>query len=758
MIRQSPKPSPTRPAQRTSPRPPAPATQLASAGGFLGSLKIWQKLLLIVLAFSVAGVWPVATLYLNQQRQEAQARDRLIGYQYATLLFEAVQQVSQHRRHSLDVRWVGARADLAQEAADVDAALARLTDLNNSLGDRYGLAPVLQEIGQAWVNIKNRAAAAPNSEIFELHHRLIGQLQRVVERVSLSSGLLLGTEAEVFLITETAVRHLPEMRETLAQLRFLGMEVFTRGSALIFEREQIMSLLSQVRRQSETILWNITQTEVAHDRDLEAIALELERIVQQVNQLDTLLTTALQAPARLTYSPAEYGAAIARINTGITELQLKTLGLVDRQMMVAWQQVHHEQALTFVVIALALVLALGVVGTVTRSVTGPVAQLFSASTRLRKGDLGVQVAVQSSDELGSLARTFNETTLQLKAKAEADAEQLRQSKLLQENISTFLNVVMDIAQGDLSKRGRVTEDVLGNVVDAVNLTVEEIAYLLKQVQAATEMVNQGALQMAQSSASIQEKADSQAELSARARIEALDATDNIRNVASQVAQNTSLVLQAREAAEQGQGAVQNTLSGMQNIRREVQSISKNIKGLSDRSLEISEVVDAIGRIAKQTNLLALNAAIEAAGAGDAGARFAVVADQVRKLAEDSARAAQRVGVLVKGIQTEIQGVVVAVEGGTREVEQGYQIAAEAGSRLEQIAALAQQSADEARYVAQATQENVSRVEEVTNAVQEIYDTALETDQESRKGRQTAEDLRALAQQLQESLTRFRLPA
>jgi twitching motility protein PilJ len=204
--------------------------------------------------------------------------------------------------------------------------------------------------------------------------------------------------------------------------------------------------------------------------------------------------------------------------------------------------------------------------------------------------------------------------------------------------------------------------------------------------------------------------------------------------------------------------VQNTLTGMQNIRREVQSISKSIKGLSDRSLEISEVVDAIGTIAKQTNLLALNAAIEAAGAGDAGARFAVVADQVRKLAEDSARAAQRVGLLVKGIQTEIQGVVISVEGGTKEVEQGYRIATEAGNKLEQIAILAQQSADAAHYVAQAAQEQVGRVEEVTSAVQDIYNTALQTDQESRIGRQTAEELRTLAQQLSQSLTRFRLPA
>ncbi|MCV4615026.1 hypothetical protein OFM04_34540, partial [Escherichia coli] len=81
---------------------------------------------------------------------------------------------------------------------------------------------------------------------------------------------------------------------------------------------------------------------------------------------------------------------------------------------------------------------------------------------------------------------FNDAVAQLRAKAEADAEAMRQNQILQQNIAEFLNVTMDIAQGDLTKRGVVTEDVLGNVVDAVNLTVEEIAYLLKDVAKVAE--------------------------------------------------------------------------------------------------------------------------------------------------------------------------------------------------------------------------------------------------------------------------------
>jgi twitching motility protein PilJ len=420
---------------------------------------------------------------------------------------------------------------------------------------------------------------------------------------------------------------------------------------------------------------------------------------------------------------------------------------------------RSSQALRTMLVTLvvATLLTLLMVLWITRLTARRLAALERGAVDLREGKLDTVVKVGGRDEIGTLGAVFNDAVTQLRAKAEADAEAMRQNQILQQNIAEFLNVTMDIAQGDLTKRGVVTEDVLGNVVDAVNLTVEEIAYLLKDVAKVAERVNAGAEQLNQVAASVLEGAKVQADEAQKAQGQALEVTQSIRQMSDTLNISAQAAAKTLEASQKGQEALTATLSGMQSIRREVQSIAKSIKGLSDRSLEISEIALTISNIAKQTNLLALNAAIEAAGAGEAGMRFSVVADEVRKLAESSAQAAQRVGTLIKGIQSEIQGVVISVEGGTKEVEQGYRIATEASEQLREIAHLAEQSSKLVQAISGVAQQQVQNVERVSQAVRSIAGTAEATEENSQQGRQAAEELRRLAEQLSANLSRFRLP-
>ena len=269
----------------------------------------------------------------------------------------------------------------------------------------------------------------------------------------------------------------------------------------------------------------------------------------------------------------------------------------------------------------------------------------------------------------------------MQTEAERDEER-RKREELQQHIARFMETVVEISHGDLTKRGEVTNDVLGSVVDAINVMVEELATIVGSVRTAALHVAASSNDMIVAATDMTGGAHAQTReaMSVSTAMEGL--TLSVRQVAASAEDSARAAQQALEAAKKGDEAVRESLDGMQRIRREVQTMSKRIKSLGDRSLEISAIVSTIEDIAGQTNLLALNATIEAAGAGEAGHRFAVVADEVRRLAERAARATKDIGSLIKAVQAETQEAVLVTEHGTNEVETGYQITV-AGRRQSQ---------------------------------------------------------------------------
>ena len=389
----------------------------------------------------------------------------------------------------------------------------------------------------------------------------------------------------------------------------------------------------------------------------------------------------------------------------------------------------------------------------------PIDAIVRVAEHVGRGDLSQTVSIKSRDEFGQLAHTFNDTVVRLRAHVTTEAErdeERRRRETLQANITAFLETVTEIAQGDLRRRGEVTPDVLGNVVDAVNVMVEEIAALLTDVRHAANRVASSANEMIGASEQMARGAETQARDATTVSREVETMSRSVRQVASNAGSAATAARQTLQAAARGEEAVRNSLGGMQRIRSEVQVISKKIKSLGDRSLEISNIVDTIEEIASHTNLLALNAAIEAAGAGEYGTRFAVVADEIRKLAERAATATKDIAGLIRSVQTETQEAVVAMEEGTREVEAGYQVTIKAEENLKQIAGISRTSAELAEEISGVTQEQVRGAEGVATAMRSIAQVAVHTEQAVLQTRRTVDDLVKVADELGQSLSRFKL--
>ena len=396
-----------------------------------------------------------------------------------------------------------------------------------------------------------------------------------------------------------------------------------------------------------------------------------------------------------------------------------------------------------------------------RRITRPLTNLIEVAQRVGRGDLSATVPVSTRDEVGLLTATFNDTIVRLRSQVQTEAErdeERRTRQELQKNITRFLDTVVEVSQGDLTRRGEVTNDVLGSVVDAINVMIEEIAAIVGAVRTAALHVAASSGDMIGAAADMTHGAQAQTReaMSVTTAMEAL--TLSVRQVAASAEDSARAAQQALEAARKGDDAVRESLDGMQRIRREVQAISKRIKSLGDRSLEISAIVSTIEDIAGQTNLLALNATIEAAGAGEAGLRFAVVADEVRKLAERAARATKDIAGLIKTVQAETQEAVLVTEHGTNEVESGYHITVQAGASLKEIATVAQRSAGLAQDISRATAEQARGTETVAVSVQSISSVAVETEHGVLRTRKTIDELVKVAEELTSTLARFKLAA
>jgi methyl-accepting chemotaxis protein len=411
------------------------------------------------------------------------------------------------------------------------------------------------------------------------------------------------------------------------------------------------------------------------------------------------------------------------------------------------------------VFAGAAVLAVVIAVFFARRITRPVARLVRTAQRVGQGDLSQTVPVTSSDEIGQLSETFNQSIVRLRALVHTEAErdeERRKREELQRNITRFLDTVTEVSQGDLTRRGEVTSDVLGNVVDAINVMVEEIGTIIGDVRQAALRVSQSSQEMIASSGQVATGAQAQSREAKSMAGAVQELSASVRQVAKIAEDSSAAARRALEASQKGDQAVRNSLDGMQRIRGEVQSISKKIKSLGDRSLEISAIVNTIEEIASQTNLLALNAAIEAAGAGEAGLRFAVVADEVRKLAERSAKATKDIAALIRSVQAETHEAIVVMEQGTQEVEAGYRVTVQAGDSLKDIATISEKSAELAQDISRATQQQVRGAESVATAVQSIASVAVQTEQGVLQSRRTVDELARLAEELTASLARFKL--
>lgn len=331
------------------------------------------------------------------------------------------------------------------------------------------------------------------------------------------------------------------------------------------------------------------------------------------------------------------------------------------------------------------------------------------------------------------------------------------SRMITRPLVALADDAQQIASGDLTVRIQSgAKDEIGTLASSFNSMTDSLRGAIRQVSDTSSLLSSAATELLATSETISNGADavaSQAQTVATAGEEMAATSNDIANNCQSAAAGA---LDASNSASDGSVVVDKTVQAMGLIARRVKETADTVARLGQRSDQIGQIVGTIEDIADQTNLLALNAAIEAARAGEQGRGFAVVADEVRALAERTTRATKEISDMIRSIQAETRSAVTVMEEGVHEVAQGTDEAARSGVALQTIMELVNNVSMQISQVATAAEEQTATTNEISQNILQITDVVQQTAQGAKQSEAAAAELSKLAADLEALVRRFKL--
>ena len=529
------------------------------------------------------------------------------------------------------------------------------------------------------------------------------------------------------------------LRDQFNSLRTnLDEYIATSGQAVSIDR--IQRDMARMKNQLEAISSNkFPQNRIAVLENIdkaEELFVELSEAVERSNekftQLQSIIATLAPKIDEVTTLAADYKIQNDQLQVDNTT-EMATYFFISMGLMIA---------------AMAVSMSI-----VKYGVIDPIGSIQNTIDRVRKGEVEARSGLDSKDELGQLSSVLD-TMLEEKE----DALQVKESenKRLNSSIISLIQNVFQISQRDLTVRVPVAEDVTGAISDSINQLVESIESVLQEVNSVSGRVNNASVQVKSQSETVLSYAEREKEEISET-LEGLDSAIKAMELISKLAVISNNASQkAIKTSETAMDSVSQTIDSINKIRQTIHEAEKRIKRLGERSQEIGGIVNLINNISERTHVLSLNASMHAASAGEAGRGLMVVVDEVQRLSENSREATSEIESLVNNIQLETADTINVINNVITDVVEGTRLAEEAGERMGETRTTTQTLVDSVVRIAHSSVKQAKVAEELRARANSISETTQATNAEMRQQAELSDELVDAADELQKSVSVFKL--
>ncbi|HEX8963992.1 MAG TPA: methyl-accepting chemotaxis protein [Rhodocyclaceae bacterium] len=670
----------------------------APAAALMKRLRYSYKFAVIGLVSAVAVGFLLFSMIAGLRGEIVAGQRELAGIRVTRPLLNAIQALQQHRMLAASI--AAGNAEVKDKVPAQEAQLAEafkaVDEALAANGDGFGVAEEWEAVKKEWSELAGEWADLTGMASLNAHNALIEHALQLTNSVADASGLVVDPSLDSYYLVGTATSAMPEVLERLGKLGAAGISVLTRGGTVTDTvRGDFTRDLGGLDKMRAEALSGLTRS----GRYNEAIKPQLEDFQQKfsahIGEVVGVVENEIVS-GNLQSTPASFLAkATAATESGYGELSRAVFPTIERLI---GERVAHRETLLYVDlgVAAALVLAFAYlsVGFYLATIDG-VQQLSGGAARIAAGDLTTRVVVDSSDELTQAGLGFNSMAAAL-------------------------------------------------------------AGLIGKIQASAGEVSDAASQMADSSSRINQGSQQQSEAAAAMAAAIEESTVGINHIAEFARDAQSMSTEAGQLSDHGSEIVNRTVHEMQGIAATVKQAAQLIEELGRQSGNISAIVNVIKDIADQTNLLALNAAIEAARAGEQGRGFAVVADEVRKLAERTSSSTQDISTMIGAIQSGTSQAVASMQDGVTRVAGGVELAQSAGAAMEKIRAGTARVVDSINEISHALEEQGAASNDIAANVERIAQMADQNHAAIAQTTTTAQQLERLAVALQDEVRRYRV--